>query len=115
MNKVIIDASGKRLGHVAGEAASLLMGKKSPAYKPNVLPAVFVEITHASQLDISVEKMEHEALEHYSGFHGGLRRRTWGKVAKEKGYREIVHHAISGMIRKNKLHKQIMKHLTISE
>ena len=59
--------------------------------------------------------MEQGVHEHYSGFHGGLKRRPLTRVAKEKGYREIIRHAVEGMVRRNKSRKNIMKNLTITE
>ena len=46
----IIDASGKRLGHVASEVAILLMGKHRTDAVRNTVPPVMVKVEHARKL-----------------------------------------------------------------
>ncbi|MEK7462508.1 MAG: uL13 family ribosomal protein, partial [Patescibacteria group bacterium] len=66
----IIDATGKRLGKVATEAAAVLLGKNNPLYARHIMEDVRVEITNASKLDIS-EKKGTEIYQSYSGWPGG--------------------------------------------
>ena len=115
MEKIIIDATGKRVGRIASRAAALLMGKGKPSYERHILPHVAVEITHASRILTTGKKMSSTHHKRYSGFHGGLKTETLNQIAAQKGFREIIRHAIRGMVRRNKLHKQIMKNLTIVE
>ena len=115
MDKHTIDASGKKIGRVASEAAALLMGKRSPAYRPHIAPKILVEIVNAAKLDVIARKMESIYHERYSGFHSGLKRINLARVAKDKGMKEVMRHAVFGMIRHNKLRKDIMKNLTITD
>jgi ribosomal protein L13 len=48
-----IDATGKRLGRVATEAASVLIGKDSVDFAKNVVQQVTVKIENTAKLDIS--------------------------------------------------------------
>lgn len=109
-----IDATGKRLGKVATEAATLLMGKNTAQYARHIAPNVHVTITNVAQLDIS-EKRGTEIYQSYSGFPGGRREETLTHLGKRLGYREAVKRTIKGMLPKNKLQSVMMKKLTITE
>jgi large subunit ribosomal protein L13 len=109
-----IDATGKRLGKVATEAASLLMGKNSAQYARHIAPDVRVNITNAAKLDIS-EKRGTEIYQSYSGYPGGRNEETLTHLGKRLGYREVVKRTIKGMLPKNKLQSVMMKKLTITD
>jgi len=110
----IIDAKGKRLGRIATEAASVLLGKNTTHFAKNVVEPVTVTITNAQHLDIS-EKRATEEFQNYSGYPGGRRVETLGHLAKRRGYSEVVTRVISGMLPKNKLHKLRMHNLKVTE
>ncbi|MCA9364101.1 uL13 family ribosomal protein [Candidatus Kaiserbacteria bacterium] len=109
-----IDAQGKRLGRVATEAASVLLGKDTPTFTKNTVAAVVVRITNASKLDIS-EKRAGEEFQTYSGYPGGRKVETLGHLAKRRGYDEVLRRVIGGMLPKNRLHKVRMRNLVVSE
>lgn len=109
-----IDANGKRLGRVATEAASVLLGKNSPDFTKNTAAAVSVKITNASKLDIS-ESRAGEIFQTYSGYPGGRKEETLGHLAARRGYGEVVRRVVGGMLPKNKLHKVRMKNLEVTE
>lgn len=109
-----IDAEGKRLGKVATEAASVLLGKNSPAFSKNVVMPVTVTITNASKLDVS-EKKAAEEFQTYSGYPGGRKVETLRHLADRRGYGEVVRRVVGGMLPKNKLHKLRMKNLVVTE
>jgi large subunit ribosomal protein L13 len=110
----IIDATGKRLGRVATEAASVLLGKTAPAFTKNMVEAVVVKITNVKLLDIS-EKREKHGFQTYSGYPGGRKVETLAHLADRRGYDEVVRRVVSGMLPKNKLHKPRMKNLVVTE
>jgi large subunit ribosomal protein L13 len=110
-----LDAQGKSVGRVATEAAMKLMGKNTPAYKPNVAPDVSVRIVNAAQANISEKKKDEKTYERYSGYPGGLKSSTMGEVIAKKGYAEVFRMAVKGMLPKNKLQAVMMKHLTVEE
>ncbi len=47
MDTFTIDATGKKIGRIASEAAFALMGKNRTDYLPNAFPTVAVTITGA--------------------------------------------------------------------
>lgn len=109
-----IDASGKRLGRVATEAASVLLGKDQVDFAKNIVSPVKVAITNASKLDIT-ERRGREEFQHYSGYPSGRKVERLDHLANRRGYSEVMRRVISGMLPKNKLHKLRMKNLEVTE
>ncbi|MBI5078030.1 MAG: uL13 family ribosomal protein [Candidatus Yonathbacteria bacterium] len=110
-----IDAKGKSVGRVATEAASVLMGKTSPAFQKHIPADVLVIIENASKASITPSKMGQVHSKTYSGYPGGLRERTVAYTIEKKGHTEVFLRAISRMIPRNRLHKIRMKNLKITE
>jgi large subunit ribosomal protein L13 len=109
-----IDATGKRLGRVATEAASVLLGKTSVDFAKNVVEDVVVKIENVSILDITPKRGEME-FQTYSGHPGGRKVETLSHLANRRGMDEVVRRVVSGMIPKNKLHTPRMKNLVVTE
>lgn len=109
-----IDATGKRLGTIATEAAKVLLGKTSPDFVKNLTAEVTVNITNASKMDIP-EKKKKEIYQSYSGYPGGLKGETLDHLGKRLGYTVVLQRTIAGMLANTKLKKPMMKNLVITE
>lgn len=109
-----IDATGKRLGIIATETASVLMGKTSPDFAKHLVAGVVVTIENASKMDIP-EGKKSEIYQTYSGHPGGQTNETLEHLGKRRGYAEVLRRTISGMLPSNKLKKQLIKNLVITE
>lgn len=109
-----IDATGKRLGKIATEAASVLLGKDQAVFARHLTADVTVEVKNVSQLDIP-EGKKTEIYQTYSGYPGGRKTETLEHLATRRGYAEVVRRTIAGMLPNNKLKKQLLKQLVISE
>ncbi len=110
-----IDAKGKKLGRVATEAAAILMGKNTTTFVRNAIPEVKVTIINAAQADISEKKQSEKTYARYSGFPGGQTVESLGKVASQKGFKEVFRKAVKGMLPDNKLKTPMMKNLTVTD
>lgn len=110
-----IDAKGKKLGRVAQEAASILMGKNDAGFERQNLSTNKVVINNASLADISATKLENTEYEKYSGHPGGLVYEKMKRVVEKKGYAEVFRYAVEGMLPANRLAPKMMKNLTINE
>jgi large subunit ribosomal protein L13 len=110
-----IDATNKKLGRVASNAAVLLRGKDTPAFRKNKVPDVRVRIVNASKMQLGEKKAKKKRYRRYSGYPGGLKEETMKKVLTEKGWDRVVRRAVWGMLPKNKLRSAIIQKLTISE
>ncbi len=73
MEKITIDAAGKKIGRVASDVAYTLMGKRSPTYQRHIKPEILVEVINASKLDVMQKKINSMTHQRYTGFHGGLK------------------------------------------
>jgi len=113
-NTYTIDATGKRLGKVATEAARVLMGKNDPAFARHIKSDVIVEIKNASKLDIP-DKKQGEIYQSYSGYPGGRKTETLDHLAKRLGFKEVLKRSIGGMLPANKHKKRLLNQLIISE
>jgi large subunit ribosomal protein L13 len=109
-----IDATGKRLGKVATEAAAVLLGKNNPSFAKHIMEDVTVEITNASKMDIS-EKRATEIYQSYSGYPSGRRVETLDHLGKRLGYAEVLKRTIGGMLPTNKHKKPLLHKLVITE
>ncbi len=110
-----IDAAGQSLGRVASEAASVLLGKKSAYYVQNAVLPVEVEIVNAGQLAMTEKRIKGKEYTHYTGYPGGLRITPLARLIEQKGVAEALRKAVDGMIPRNKLRKERMKRLTITD
>ncbi len=113
--KHTIDATDKKVGRVATQAAVLLMGKNLPDFARNNIPEVTVEIKNTSKASIADSKMLQKTYSRYSGYPGGLKQPTMKEVIGKKGYSEIFREAVAGMLPKNKLRPRMLKNLIITE
>lgn len=109
-----IDATGKRLGVLATEVTTILMGKNQPDFARHLVADVKVEVKNVSKLDIP-EKKKIEIYQTYSGYPGGRKTETLEHLATRRGYAEVVRRTIGGMLPHNKLKKILLKNLVISE
>jgi len=109
-----VDAKGRTLGRVASEAASALLGKKSPNYVQNMVLPMTVTILNASKLSLPEKRVAGKEYTHYTGYPGGLRITSMSMLKDKKGIEEILRKAVDGMIPRNKLRKDRMKSLIIT-
>jgi large subunit ribosomal protein L13 len=109
-----IDATGKRLGKVATEAAAVLIGKNDVDFAPHIINDVTVTITNASKLDVPLKKQA-QVYQTYSGYPGGQRRETLARLAHRRGYSEVIKRTISGMLPKNKHRKRLMTQIIVTD
>lgn len=110
-----IDGKGKVLGRLASEIAQLLLGKNSTSFAKNVVADVTVNVTNASGIIVTGNKMKSVTHKRYSGFPGGLKEENLDAVKAKKGMEEVLRHAVRGMLPKNKLQDLRMKSLHVSE
>lgn len=110
--KYTIDASNKILGRLATEIAIILCGKKRAGYLPFVENEDSVEIIHGDALMVSGKKASQKVYAHYTGYPGGIRKRTYEELRVLKPG-EVLRRAVYGMLAKNKLRARYMRKLLI--
>ncbi|OHA17650.1 MAG: 50S ribosomal protein L13 [Candidatus Taylorbacteria bacterium RIFCSPHIGHO2_01_FULL_46_22b] len=115
MKNHVIDATNKRLGRIASEAAKIIMGKDRADFARNTIPEVTVVIENASKIDISEKKLSTKEYDNYSGYAGGRKVLTASQVVEKKGYSELFRKAVYGMLPTNRLRAKMIKHLIVKE
>lgn len=108
----IINVKEKVIGRASTEIAKLLMGKSKSYFVKNLDCGDFVVVINAKQAVLTGKKEEQKVYTRYSGYPGGLRTET-AKELRERKPEELIRHAVSGMLPKNKLHDSMMKRLYV--
>ncbi len=110
-----IDAKGKKLGRVAAEAATYLMGKNRADFVRYKTPNTKVIIVNAAKLSLTEKKQQSTVYKSYSGYQGGLKIENLAALSARRGYREGLRRAIRGMLPNNKLRPGMLKRVIISD
>lgn len=110
----IIDAKNKSLGRVASEAALVLRGKRRVDFAPNKIPDIKVQIKNLNAIKIEEKKNRQKEYKRYSGYPGGLKFYSLKKILEKRGIEYVFKKAVTGMLPKNRLQKQMIKNLVIS-
>ena len=108
----IVDANGKTLGRLATVVASVLKGKSKPIFTKHVDTGDFVIVVNADKIYLSGKKLDQKVYYSHSGYPGGLKSITAGKLLKTKP-EEVLKRAIQGMLPKTQLGKQMLSKLKI--
>ncbi len=107
-----LDASGKILGRLATEIATILMGKKKPHFVPYLDTGDFVVVTNAREVKLTGKKMKEKTYTSHSGYPAGLKVETFDKVIIRKP-EYIIEHAVKGMLPHNRLGREMIKKLKV--
>jgi len=108
----LIDANGKTLGRLATRVAMLLRGKHKPIFTPHVDTGDFVVVVNAEKISLTGKKWKDKLYIHHSGYPGGLKSISAGKMREKKPQR-LVTMAVQGMLPKNKLGRKMIKKLKV--
>lgn len=115
INMVEIDATGQTLGRLSTQISKILLAKNSTSFAKNFTAKVKVNVINAGKLKVTGDKMKQKTHKRFSLYPGGLKTPSWTDVVSKKGYKELVRHAVEGMLPKNSLQKERMKNLNIKE
>ncbi len=108
----LIDVKGKVLGRVANEIATHLQGKNNVQYSPNLDMGDNVVVINARQVVVTGRKVQNKEYSFFSGYPGGKRTVTFAELIEKKPT-EVIRHAVSGMLPKNKLRDRKLARLFI--
>ena len=111
-NWYVVYATGKTLGRLATQVATVLRGKNKPTYTPHVDCGDYVIVVNADKVVLTGNKLEDKKYYNHSGYPGGLRERT-AKEMIEKYPEEMVERAIKGMLPHGRLGRAMGKKLFV--
>ena len=108
----VIDASGKTLGRLATDVATILLGKNKTTYSPNLNVGDYVVVVNAAKIKVTGKKDEQKIYYRHSNYPGGLASVKYNAMLKTHPDR-IITFAVKGMIPHNRLGRQIMGRLKV--
>ncbi len=108
----IVDAEGKILGRLATEVATVLRGKHKPSFSPHLDGGDFVIVLNSGRVNLTGKKLDQKTYYRHSGYPGGLRAFTAGKLV-ETNPNAIIELAVKGMLPKNRLGRDLLRKLKV--
>ena len=108
----LVDAENQVLGRIATTIANVLRGKNKPAYTPSVDTGELIIVVNAEKIALSGNKLADKMYYSHSGYPGGIKSITAGKLLDKKP-EDIIKHAVKGMLPKNKLARHMLSKLKI--
>ena len=105
-NWYVVDAEGKTLGRLATEIATILRGKHKVTFTPHVDGGDFVVVVNAAKVQLTGKKLDQKLYRYHTGY-------VTYREMMEKKPEEVVAHAVSGMLPKNKLRSRMMTRLRV--
>jgi large subunit ribosomal protein L13 len=108
----VVDATGKPVGRLATEVATVLRGKHKPSFAPHVDNGDFVIVVNADKVYLSGNKESQKLYQKYSGFPNGLTKKPAAFV-RERNPERLVHQAVWGMIPRTRQGRKVIKRLKV--
>jgi len=108
----LVDAESRILGRLASGIARRLRGKHKAIYAPYMDTGDFVIVVNAEKIVLTGKKMTDKVYRRHSGYPGGVKSVTAGKLLREKP-EEVLRAAVRGMLPKNTLGRAMLKKLKI--
>jgi large subunit ribosomal protein L13 len=108
----IVDAQDLVLGRLSTQIANVLRGKNKALYTPSVDTGDFVIVVNAEKIALTGRKLADKMYYSHSGYVGGLKEITAGKLLEKKP-EDLIKKAVKGMLPKNKLARAMLSKLKI--
>lgn len=110
----IIDVKGKILGREIPRISELLQGKHKVTYVPYLDSGDYVVVVNAKEVELTGRKEQEKEYKYFSGYPSGQKVIKFKDMLAQKP-KEIIRHAVSGMLPKNKHRDQRLARLYIFE
>ena len=108
----VVDASDKVLGRLSTKIADRIRGKDKPTFTPHTDGGDYVIVINAEKIKVTGAKYTDKKYYTHSLYPGGLKTKTFREM-NEKFPERIIEEAVKGMLPKNKLGREISKHIRI--
>lgn len=117
-NYILIDAENLVLGRLAAQISRILLGKNKPCYTPHMDTGDNIIVINARKIGLTGNKADINTGKRYykhTGFPGGIKEVTVGKMLAGQKPEEVLKKAVFGMLTRNTLNRKRMKNLFIYE
>ena len=108
----VVDATDLVLGRLASSVAKILRGKHKPTFTPHLNTGDHVVVINAAKVKVTGSKLESKVYTRYSGYPGGLRKRTLQR-AQELDPTFPITNAVRGMLQRNTLGADMLTRLRV--
>ncbi len=108
----VVDADGQTAGRLFSRIAHVLRGKHKPSYTPHVDTGDYVVVINAEKIHFTGNKFQQKEYIRHTGYPGGLRRESLGRVLARKP-EFVIEKGVKGMLPKNKLGRAMYKKLFV--
>lgn len=109
---VTLDATGRPLGRLATEVATLLMGKNKATYTPNIDAGAIVEVENADKVKLTGDKINQKKYYSHSMYPGGLKTKKLSDIMQKDPGNAIMR-AVDKMLPKNTFRSRRLARLHI--
>ena len=109
----LVDATDQVLGRLATRLASVLRGKHKAIYTPHADTGDFVVVVNAGRVRLTGNKREAKTYYRHTGWPGGLKSTTAGKLLDGPHPERVLEAAVRGMLPKNHLGRQMFSKLKV--
>src|ERR1700753_1841511 len=110
---VLIDADGLVLGRLASIIAMRLRGKHKPSFTPHVDCGDSIVVINAEKIRFTGRKLADKVYYRHTGYAGGSKGVTAGKVLEGKFPERVLEKAVERMIPRGPLGRQQMRNLRV--
>lgn len=108
----LVDAKEKTLGRLAAKIAAHLRGKHKPIFSKGIDCGDNIIVINAARIKITGNKLKQKEYFRHSGYPGGLKSINLKKLMENNPIKALET-AVSGMIPRNRLKKDVLKKLRI--
>ena len=111
---IVIDAENAVVGRLAAFIANRLRGKHRADYTPHVDCGDFVVVVNADKVKLTGRKLEQKTYYRHTGYPGGIKETTAGKVLAGRFPERVLKKAVERMLPKESpLARKQLTHLRI--
>ena len=108
----VVDATDQVLGRLASSVAKVLRGKHKPTFTPHLNTGDHVIVINAAKVKVTGTKSTTKEYTRYSGYPGGLRRRSLSEAQAVDPTFPITN-AVRGMLQRNTLGADMLTRLRV--
>lgn len=109
----VVDASDVVLGRMSAQIAKILQGKHKPSYVPNIDCGDYVVVINADKVKLTGRKLENKTYYRHTGWVGGIKETTAGKILAGRFPERVIEKAIERMISRSPMGRQMMTKLKV--
>jgi len=95
---VLVDVAGLVVGRVASQIALILRGKHKPTYTPHMDCGDNVIVINAAKVVMTGKKMSDKKYYRHTGFPGGIKETTPGRILEGKFPGRVIMKAVERML-----------------